>query len=189
MKYIIMSDGKGTRWNNYLGITKQEIIVKGERLIDRTTRMISERTSDKIFILSGNQKHENPLSTRIISKYDEYYHKKYAYDFIDDSITYLYGDTFYSEELIDTILEDKCVNICFYGNENAIIAVKVINYKLLKEVIDHADSNSHSLYHLFDGLDEYRIFKNIGNGFVNINTPSDYNSLINNEKKLILKRK
>ena len=27
MKFIIMSDGKGTRWNNYLGITKQEVII------------------------------------------------------------------------------------------------------------------------------------------------------------------
>ena len=51
MKYIIMSDGKGTRWNNYLGITKQEVIINNERLIDRTIRMILERTTDDVYIL------------------------------------------------------------------------------------------------------------------------------------------
>lgn len=50
MKYIIMSDGKGTRWNNYLGITKQEVIINNERLIDRTIRMILERSTDDIYI-------------------------------------------------------------------------------------------------------------------------------------------
>lgn len=50
MKYIILSDGKGTRWNNYLEITKQEVIINNERLIDRTIRMILERSTDDIYI-------------------------------------------------------------------------------------------------------------------------------------------
>ena len=65
MKYIIMSDGKGTRWNNYLGITKQEAIINNERLIDRTIRMILERSTDEIYILSSNQNHENKYAKRM----------------------------------------------------------------------------------------------------------------------------
>lgn len=188
MKYIIMSDGKGTRWNNYLGITKQEVIINNERLIDRTIRMILERTTDDVYILSSNQNHDSKYAKRIVSKYDDYFHKKYAYDFLDDSTTYLYGDTFYDEKTIDIIIKDMCENISFYGNEHAIIAVRVINYKLLKSVIDNANDNLHSLYHLFDGVENYRTFVNVGDGFVNINTPNDYINLINDDKKLALKR-
>lgn len=81
-----------------------------------------------------------------------------------------------------------CENISFYGNEHAIIAVKANNYKLLKSVIDNANDNLHSLYHLFDGFENYRTFVNVGDGFVNINTPNDYINLIKDDKKLVLKR-
>ena len=188
MKYIIMSDGKGTRWNNYLGITKQEAIINNERLIDRTIRMILERSTDEIYILSSNQNHENKYAKRIVSKYDDYFHKKYAYDYLDDSTTYLYGDTFYDEKTMDIIINDICENISFYGNEHAIVAVKVTNYKLLKSIIDNSDDSLHSLYHLFDNFEEYRTFVNVGDGFVNINTPNDYINLIKDDKRLVLKR-
>lgn len=188
MKYIIMSDGKGTRWNNYLGITKQEVIINNERLIDRTIRMILERTTDDIYILSSNPNHESKYAKRIVSKYDDYFHKKYAYDYLDEPVTYLYGDTFYDEKTMDIIIKDKCENINFYGNEYAIVAVKVNNYKLLKSVIDASNSNFYSLYHLFDNIEKYRTFVNVGNDFVNINTPDDYINLIKDNKALVLKR-
>lgn len=188
MKYIIMSDGKGTRWNNYLGITKQEVIINNERLIDRTIRMILERSTDDIYILSSNQNHESKYAKRIVSKYDDYFHKKYAYDYLDDSTTYLYGDTYYDEKTMDIIIKDICGNISFYGNEHAIVAVKVNNYMLLKSVIDNSDDSFHSLYHLFDNFEDYRTFVNVGDGFVNINTPNDYVNLIRDDKRLVLKR-
>ena len=188
MKFIIMSDGKGTRWNNYLGITKQEVIINNERLIDRTIRMILERSTDDIYILSSNQNHENKYAKRIVSKYDDYYHKKYAYDYLDDSITYLYGDTYYDEKTMDLIIKDICKNISFYGNEHAIVAVKANNYKLLKSIIDNSDDSIHSLYHQFDNFEEYRTFVNVGDGFFNINTPDDYTNLIKDDKRLELKR-
>ena len=188
MKYIIMADGKGTRWNNYLGITKQEVILGDERLIDRTARMIFERTDDDIYILSSNQNHENKYAKRIVSKYDDYFHCKYAYDYLDGSTTYLYGDTFYNEETMDIIIKDTNEDISFYGNEHAIIAVKANNYKLLKKVIDDSDGKSHSLYHLFDAFESYRTFVNVGVGFVNINTAEDYINLIKDDKRLVLKR-
>lgn len=187
MKYIIMSDGNGTRWNNYLGITKQEIIIDNERLIDRTVRMISERTTDNIYILSSNPNHCNIQAKRIVSKYIDYFHKKYAYDFLDMPTTYLYGDTFYDDKTMNIIINDKCDNITFYGNEYAIVAVKVNNYELLKQTIDKACNNEHSLYHLFDKMSEYRSFVNVGYGFTNINKPNDYINL-NKLKKITLKK-
>lgn len=187
MKYMIMSDGKGKRWNDFLGITKQEVIINDERLIDRTVRMIFTRSTDNIYIISSNKNHDSKYAKRIVSECNDYLHKKYAYDFLDEATTFLYGDTLYDDKTMNIIIEDKCENITFYGNEHAIIAVKANNYELLKKVIDNAKNDTHSLYHLFDELEDYRKFVNVGDGFVNINYPSDYINLIN-EKKLILKR-
>ena len=39
-KIVIMADGKGMRWNNYMGIPKHFAVVKGEELISRIIRLI-----------------------------------------------------------------------------------------------------------------------------------------------------
>ena len=43
MKYIIMCDGKGTRWKNYKDIPKHFVKINGEPLIKRTVRQLNER--------------------------------------------------------------------------------------------------------------------------------------------------
>ena len=43
MKYIIMADGKGTRWNNYNDIPKHFIKMDGETLLERTVRLLREK--------------------------------------------------------------------------------------------------------------------------------------------------
>jgi len=42
MKYIIMADGKGTRWNNFNNIPKHFIEINGEKIIFRTVRLLNE---------------------------------------------------------------------------------------------------------------------------------------------------
>lgn len=185
MQFIIMSGGQGTRWNNYLGITKQEAVVNGERILDRTVRLLRENSTDKIFILSSNPHHENPKALRIQSKYTNYFHQKYAYDYLNEETTFLYGDTYYSEDLIDIILTTDVSDIVFFGNENAIVAVKVKDYQLLKFVIDNVNSSCKSLYHAFDFLNNVSSrFVNVGNSFININNRVDYDILVQKVKKL-----
>lgn len=45
MKYIIMADGGGTRWNNYMGIPKHLVEIDGEPLLGHTVRLLRELTS------------------------------------------------------------------------------------------------------------------------------------------------
>lgn len=188
MQFIIMSDGKGTRWNNYLGITKQEAIINSERILDRTVRLLKENTDDKILILSSNHCHENPNAVRIKSQYNDYFHQKYAYDYLNEETTFLYGDTYYSQELINLIVNTEVNDIVFFGNEHAIVAVKVQDYELLKSVIDNVDPSSKSLYHAFDFLNNISSrFVNVGNSFVNINNRDDYDALVQKVKKLSFK--
>ena len=49
MQYVIMSDGKGTRWNNYLNITKQQIVFDSENLLERMARQIKNFDKDAKF--------------------------------------------------------------------------------------------------------------------------------------------
>ena len=134
MQYIIMSEGKGTRWNNYLGISKQEAEINGERILDRTIRLLREMTNDPIYISSMNLKHENKNALRIVPHYNDYFHRKYVYEFLNQSTIYLYGDTFYNQEAIDIIINTETNDVLFFGNEKAIIAVKVQDYIFFKKV-------------------------------------------------------
>ena len=40
MRYVIMADGKGSRWNNFMGHKKHDISVSGETLLERTVRLV-----------------------------------------------------------------------------------------------------------------------------------------------------
>jgi len=40
LKYVIMAAGKDKRWNDYLGISKQEAKINDENLLERTVRLI-----------------------------------------------------------------------------------------------------------------------------------------------------
>ena len=42
MKYIIMADGKGKRWNYYNDIPKHLIEIDGETLLERTVRLLKK---------------------------------------------------------------------------------------------------------------------------------------------------
>ena len=53
MQYIILSDGKGSRWNNYMGITKQEAIIDGERIIDRTCRLLRDNNQKDVKVFES----------------------------------------------------------------------------------------------------------------------------------------
>lgn len=177
MQYIILADGKGTRWNNYLNVTKQEAMINNERLLDRIVRQVKERTTDKVLISSRNEKHSNPDATRIIPKYDDYFHKKYTYEYLTEETTFLYGDTYYLDSAMDIIINDPCEEINFYGSEKAIIGIKANNYKLLKAVIDDVANTDCSLYHAFDFMDDKRKFISVGDMFYNINNSNDYEEL------------
>lgn len=52
-----MSDGKGTRWNNYMNTTKQTISINAENLLQRTIRLLHENEIYDILIKSHDRRH------------------------------------------------------------------------------------------------------------------------------------
>lgn len=190
MQYIILSDGQGSRWNNYMGITKQEAIINGERIIDRICRLLKDCNQEHIKILSSNPNHSNNMSIRIESKYKDLMKHMVAYDYLDQETTLLYGDTYYEEEAIKQIIEDRIDDVMFYGNEKAIVGVKIKDYSFFKQIINKASIDEHSIYNCFRNIDKKYRFKSVGYTFSNINTSEDYERIKKekeNYKKLVLK--
>ena len=187
MKYVIMAAGKGTRWNNYLGITKQEAVINNESILERIVRLILEKDSNaKIIILSNNKNHFVNNAILHSPEYSDNYRSKYAYELIDEPMIYLYGDTFYERDSINKILEPNNTEILFYGNSKAIVGLRVNDYEMFKNGIN-SFNGSGSLYRFFKNTlsnNEEKYFMNIGNEFYNINYGEDYVRLKEIEEKL-----
>ncbi len=179
---VIMSDGKGSRWNNYLGLSKQEIYINNETILERTVRLLREIGYENIKIVSHNPRHNVEGVERIYSDYDNQKFNQYAYDFLNTETIYLYGDTYYSKEALISIMESKVYDVNFCGTNKCIIAIKVKDTNLFKGLVTNFDDSSQSIYHAFDNIkfggEEIYRYVYIYDWFYNINTPEDYNELI-----------
>lgn len=126
MKYIIMADGKGTRWDNYNNIPKHLIEFNGETLLARTVRLLHTYDQDcEVIITSHDPRYEVSGATRYEPKNNVLEIDRFTKELIADNVCFLYGDTFYSDASIQAIVEEAVEDLLFYGNENSIVAVKV----------------------------------------------------------------
>lgn len=131
MKYIIMADGKGTRWNNYQDIPKHFIRVGDETLLERTVRLLHEKdASAEVIITSHDSRYEVAGAVRYEPKNNVLEIDRFTEELIEDQVCFLYGDTYYSDNAIDMIVREKNEDLLFFGNESAIVAVKVADGKL-----------------------------------------------------------
>ncbi len=127
MRYVIMADGNGTRWNNYNNIPKHLIEIDGETLLARTVRLIRERDSEaEVFITSHDPRYEVKGAKRHEPKNNVLEIDRFTGELISDNEIFLYGDTFYSESAMDTILNTPAENLLFFGNERSIVAIKIV---------------------------------------------------------------
>lgn len=129
--YVIMCAGKGTRWNNYMGISKHLVKINGETLLGRTTRLLKENgiknyiitTSDIRYKEYGKIKDQS-FNDCEIDRFEPINGKE---------IVYLYGDVYYSENAIKTIINTPTDNILFFGSCIEIFAIKIKNKKMFYE--------------------------------------------------------
>ena len=152
MKYIIMAGGNYKEFET----PKQLLKVKGERLIDRTIRLLKENNVDDIAISSNNPlfddcgvprlTHENNYVTNSGVKVSGYWVE--AFYPTDEPVTYLYGDVYYSNYAIRTIVNTNTDDVLFFASKNVHgrpeyiknweepFAFKVVNQKKFREKIE-----------------------------------------------------
>ncbi len=127
MKYIIMAAGEGKRWGNYNGVPKHLIEINGETLLGRTARLLKENNVD--YIITSSDERYKQYGEVIPQSYLDCEIDRFE-DINEDEICYLYGDVYYSENAIKTIINTTTDEILFFGSDFEIFAVKVINKPL-----------------------------------------------------------
>jgi hypothetical protein len=132
MKIIILAAGAGTRWNNYLGGPKYLPPVDGEPILHRTKRLLNERGQSNI-IVSGVDVPIYPNELEI----DRFYGTRHLWE---ENNLFLYGDCYYTEHAIDTILKHK--GLMFFGRRgrtkikkwSEIFGIRFNNDEILKSL-------------------------------------------------------
>ena len=193
MKYIIMCDGKGSRWNNYNNIPKHFVEVDGEPLIKRTVRQLNERVSDPIIITSHDKRYDIYGAYRYEPKSNSLEIDRFTEELIEDNICFLYGDTYYTDSAIEKIINTPVNDILFFGDLESIVAVKIKNGRLFKYHVDHVrdlyikgkikNCKGWQVYQSFLDLEfdvkkVDREFIRLDDEIINFNTPYEYENSI-----------
>lgn len=142
MRYVIMANGQGTRWKMFQGVPKHLIEVNGETLLQRTTRLVHEvDPSAEVIISSSNPDCVADGATRYEPERNELEIDRFVPELICDDMVFLYGDTFYTEDIIREIYEAPASELVFFGNDKSIVAIKVSNAGTMKRYFDEVRQN------------------------------------------------
>ncbi len=128
MKYIIMADGKGTRWNNHDNIPKHFVMIDGETILSRTVRLLHKFDPEaQVIITSHDPRYDIEGATRYEPKNNVLEIDRFTAELIEDNVCFLYGDTYYTEDAMEQIVTFRNGEITFFGNRKSIVAIKVEN--------------------------------------------------------------
>jgi len=130
MKAVIMADGKAKRWT--ADYPKHFIEINGERIIERTIKLLKEYTDD-IYITTHNPDMLYLKDKYNITIYEPKDNTHEITKFInskplwkdDNEILFIYGDVYFTKQAIDKIFNTKPDEYYFYGGAWEIYALRV----------------------------------------------------------------
>lgn len=149
-KYIILADSS-------IGfeLPRQLSVICGEPIIKRTIRLLKENGIKDITITSHDSRFDNLGAVRYEPKFNDYnpadpksaWLKAFPVELMEEPTCYLFGDVYYSENAIKTIVEKDNNDIlffCTYNNKNKNyikhhdepLAFKVYDFDKFKKHID-----------------------------------------------------
>lgn len=110
---IIICAGEATRWGNHLNTPKHLIEIEGERLLDRTVRLLNERGVEDVHVVvkAEDARYKVPGSKLYIAKLDyeknadadKFLSSKKLWNKKGRTIVF-YGDCYFTDEAMDTII-------------------------------------------------------------------------------------
>ena len=119
----------GGFYQNFREVPKQLSVVNGERLVDRTIRLLKENGVEEIYISSNNPVFDTCGVTRLEHensyRYDNdtltgYWVDAFYPQFEDNTkVTYLFGDVYYTEKAINKIVNFKTYKNVLFGTSIA----------------------------------------------------------------------
>lgn len=124
MKYVIMCDSNNTQ---PFVKPRQLTIINGETLTGRTIRLLKENGVEDVIVTSHDKRFDNlgakryePQNNNYDGKTNKgYWLDAFTWEFLNEPVTYLFGDVYYSENAIKTIVEtdtDSTLFFCTYKN-------------------------------------------------------------------------
>lgn len=187
-----MADGKGQRWRFYNDTPKHLVEIKGETVIERTIRLLRKLTSKEVEIIvtSHDPRYEFKGAKRYEPKNNFLEIDRFTDELISNDVCFLYGDTYYTENCLLTIIRSQTKELVFFGNSKSIVGIKVGNGKLFKQHIKIVKNLyltgeidtciGWQVYQSYAGIeigDNKKIDKNfifIEDKTFDLNTPEDY---------------
>lgn len=191
MKYVIMADGKGSRWNNFMGHSKHCIRVDGETLLERTVRLVHQHDGSAEVIITS---HDGTLSVAGARRYEPKNNvleiDRFTAELIGDDMCFLYGDVLYSEQAMATIISHRnTAPVLFFGSRSSICAVLVKDGQLFDRLYrevrrrytdgEISECKGWQVYHLYAGLP--LMGRDVGSDYIvldsftrDFNSPEDY---------------
>ena len=135
-RYVIMANGKGMRWGNFLGIPKHLITIDGKTLLDRLVGQLTRLDPQGEFIVSSaNHRMETVGAWRHRPERNELEIDRFVPELITDDVVFLYGDTYYSDEALTQIVEDRRPGIRFFGDTQRIVGVRGTDRKRMVDLL------------------------------------------------------
>ena len=136
MKYVIMADGNMKRWAPGNENPKHLIRVNGESLLERIIRQLHEKDEEaEVIITSHDEAYEFEGATRHVPMENIIEIDRFTWELIAPGVTFLYGDTFYTDGAMEKIINMEGEDICFALTGNEIVAVKVFSEDKMRENI------------------------------------------------------
>lgn len=118
MKYIVMCGGTYSFWQS----SRWETVIKGEKLVERTIRLLRENGIEDIAISSNDKKfekygvpvlvHNNPFRTDDLES-TVWWSGFYP---MDEPVCYLFGDVYFSDRAIQTIVNYQTDDIMLFAS-------------------------------------------------------------------------
>jgi len=137
MRFVIMADGLGTRWNNYMGVPKHLALIDGEPLIGRTVRLLGEVADDpEIIITSHDPRYEFDGARRHEPENNVYEIDRFTQELVCDDMCFLYGDTIYERDVLEEIAASETDDILFFGNSKSVVAVRIGDAGVFRQHFD-----------------------------------------------------
>lgn len=142
MKYIILCGSNHTLIN---GVPRQLVKIRGERILDRTIRLLRESGVNDISITATAQEFDGADAE--IIRYDSAGSWVNAFPPVDESACFIFGDVYFSPEAIETIVNTQTEDIEFFASAPPFMpeyskiwaepfAFKVVDIKRFRESIE-----------------------------------------------------
>lgn len=182
MRYCILADSDNVE--PFIE-PRQLAKINGEVLIKRTIRLLKENGVKDIILTSHDPRFDNLGAVRYKPQHNDYKPREgkgywlsaFPRELMNEPITFLLGDVYYSKNAIKTIVESKTASVLFFCTDKRLgyderyikhhdepLAFKVIDCELFKNKIDQAimmykkgltrrEPIAWELYRIINGID------------------------------------